>query len=182
MATATSKLPYTTAFTSGLQNQSTKSPTQTNTAPQEVQNDTDSISITREAGEENKAVVRRQTQKQPDDSMSTFIPQHNPSLLQDGKIEKSQPQKQDKEIDIPSTISDVEVPDNVDEVAMINNVINIAKERKKRDQSNPSGGSRRGLSEEEQLVGVLHIRRCGTSYILTEVKGERCTGKVQFEC
>jgi hypothetical protein len=163
LATSTSKLPYTTAFTSNLQNQYTKSPSQTNTASQEVQNDTDSISTLREPGEENKVAARRQTQKQPDDSMSTFIPQHNPSLLQDGKIERGQQQKQDKENDMPSTISDVEVPDNVDEVAMINNVINIAKERKKRDQSNPSSGSRRGLSEEEQLVGVLRIRRYGIS-------------------
>ncbi|CAO3662176.1 unnamed protein product [Umbelopsis ramanniana] len=131
LATSTSKLPYTTAFTSSLQNQYTKSPSQTNTASQEVQNDTDLISTLREPGEENKVAAKRQIQKQPDDSVSTFIPQHNPSLLQDGKIERGQQQKQDKENDMPSTISDVEVPDNVDEVAMINNVINIAKERKR---------------------------------------------------
>ncbi|KAI8575566.1 hypothetical protein K450DRAFT_261266 [Umbelopsis ramanniana AG] len=149
LALSTSKLPYTTAFTSGLQNQYSKITSQ---ASQDVQHDTESISTLKDPSEENKAAARRQTPKQPDDSMSTFIPQHNTSLLQDGKIESGQQQKVDKDNDIPSTISDVEVPDNVDEVAMINNVINIAKERKQRDQSNPGSGSRKGLSEEEQLT------------------------------
>jgi hypothetical protein len=155
LALSTSKLPYTTALTSSMQTPYTKSPSQTNITSQDVQHDAESISTWKDPSEENKVAARRQTQKQPDDSMSTFIPQHNASLLQDGKIERGQQQKRDSENDMPTTISDVEVPDNVDEVAMINNVINIAKERKKRDQSNPGSGSRRGLSEEEQLVSIL---------------------------
>jgi hypothetical protein len=157
LASSTSKLPYTTALSSSLQPQYTKSPSQTNVASPEVQHNADSIPSARDSRDDSRLAAKRHIQRPPDDSISTYIPQNNSSVLQDDKIERSQRQKGEKSRDTPSAISDVEVPDNVDEVAMINNVINIAKERKMKEESSSSSGSRRGLSEEEQLVSILNV-------------------------
>jgi hypothetical protein len=162
LASSTSKLPYTAAFSSTIPNQYMKAQSMSITS-QDAQSESYLTPTLRDLRDDIKPSTKRQQQKRADDNISNLISQQGTTTLQDEKLmspgtspEDSQHQKLEKGIDTPSAISDVEVPDNVDEVAMINNVMNIAKERKEREQSSPSHDSRKGLTEEEQeqLVSV----------------------------
>lgn len=149
MASSTSKLPYTAAFSSTAELPPSKSLSQPNLFSQHMRDD-------------SRFMSKRQSQKANETTSAQVIPQQTQSTIQsqesikpaDGPLSSDDNPKVNagNEVNAPSTISDVEVPANVDEVAMLNNVINIAKERKQHGQDGETSGKSKYLSEDEQLV------------------------------
>ncbi|CAM0139791.1 unnamed protein product [Umbelopsis sp. WA50703] len=148
LASSTSKLPYTAAF-STAEIQYTKSYSQPNLFSQDMRDD-------------SKSMFKRQSQRNNDTNGTQAIPQQAQSTTHERESTKlgdghsssddSHRAREENEINTPSTMSDVEVPANVDEVAMLNNVINIAKERKQHGQDGDTSGASKDLSEDEQLA------------------------------
>ncbi|KAM3588325.1 1,2-dihydroxy-3-keto-5-methylthiopentene dioxygenase [Umbelopsis sp. WA50703] len=112
--------------------------------------------------DDSKSMFKRQSQRNNDTNGTQAIPQQAQSTTHERESTKlgdghsssddSHRAREENEINTPSTMSDVEVPANVDEVAMLNNVINIAKERKQHGQDGDTSGASKDLSEDEQLA------------------------------
>jgi hypothetical protein len=161
LASSTSKLPYTTAFSTVTNSRHNQNFSQPNNIMHEVQSDPDLLA--RDIRDDSKYIPRRQLQRRVEENVTNTIPQqeattqpdHIASLKNHPNISNGSSQaKLAEDNSAPSDVSEMEVPDNVDEVAMLNNVINIAKERKQRDQAGQDGENHKGLTEEEQLVSI----------------------------
>ncbi|KAG2175403.1 hypothetical protein INT43_001050 [Umbelopsis isabellina] len=149
LASSTSKLPYTAAFSSTAELPYSKSFSQPNLFSQHMRDDSRFISK-RHSQKDNETASAQAISQQTQSTtqlQESIKPADSPSVSDDDLRVK-----EENEIDAPSAIPDVEVPANVDEVAMFNNVINIAKERKQHAQDGEASGKSKYLSEDEQLA------------------------------